>query len=259
VCGLPQRSSTVLCRSTRWGSTSAHGKGRLPGDGVSKANLEICRLFNIENRNRKLIYMRLSVQGRNTFCTPIAPTGRCIKSYIATFMYDQGQCRGQGRVKQDNWLDSVGSAPRLSFSGRWYSHIDPPLHGGSDLASAPGSTNLPHFLSKSCRVNHISDALVSLHWLRVPECIEYNILVYKVLQLHGLAPRYLGPLSHVADLPSRRALRSASTNRLHIPPVRLSTVGTQSPKPSRLPDLASGTIYLRTSHLLKLYIHSVTG
>ena len=46
--------------------------------------------------------------------------------------------------------------------------------------------------------------------------------------LHGLAPRYLGPLTRVVDLPGRRALRSASTNRLHIPHVRLSTVGTRA-------------------------------
>jgi len=43
-----------------------------------------------------------------------------------------------------------------------------------------------------------------------------------------MAPRYLGPLTLVADLPGRRALRFAGTNRLHIPPVRLSTVGTRA-------------------------------
>jgi len=76
--------------------------------------------------------------------------------------------------------------------------------------------------------DHVSDALVSLHWLRLPERIEYKIavLVYKVL--HGLAPRYLGPLTRVADLPGRCALCSAGTNRHHIPPVRLSTVGTRA-------------------------------
>jgi len=49
------------------------------------------------------------------------------------------------------------------------------------------------------------------------------VLTYKVL--HGDAPRYLGPLTSVVDLPSRRALRSAVTNRLVVPSVRLSTVG----------------------------------
>ena len=40
-------------------------------------------------------------------------------------------------------------------------------------------------------------------------------LYYKALQ--GLAPRYLGPLTRVADLPGRRSLRCASANRLDVP------------------------------------------
>ena len=57
--------------------------------------------------------------------------------------------------------------------------------------------------------DHITDALVSLHWLRVPQRIEYKIavLTYKAL-IHGSAPRYLGPLVPVADLPGRRALHN---------------------------------------------------
>jgi len=64
------------------------------------------------------------------------------------------------------------------------------------------------------RFDHISDALISLHWLRDPERMEYKIaeLTYKVP--HGTAPRYLGPLTRVSDVPGRRALRSAITNRL---------------------------------------------
>ena len=64
-----------------------------------------------------------------------------------------------------------------------------------------------------------------LHWLRIPERIQFKVavLVYKVL--HGLAPQYLGPLTRVSNLRGRRALRSACTNQLDIPFVRLSTVG----------------------------------
>ena len=43
--------------------------------------------------------------------------------------------------------------------------------------------------------------------------------------------RYLGPLVAIADLsdlPGRRALRSASTSRLVIPPIKLSTVGSRA-------------------------------
>jgi len=55
-------------------------------------------------------------------------------------------------------------------------------------------------------------------------------LVVKQLQkvLHDTAPRYLGPLDRVADLPCRRALRSARFSRLVVPTFRLSTVGSRS-------------------------------
>ena len=43
-----------------------------------------------------------------------------------------------------------------------------------------------------------------------------------------IAPRYLGPFTRVADLPSRRSLRSVSTNRLVVPTSRLSTVGSRA-------------------------------
>ena len=42
---------------------------------------------------------------------------------------------------------------------------------------------------------------------------------------HGTAPLYLSQLVRVADLPGRRSLRSARTNRLLVPPKKLSTVG----------------------------------
>ena len=66
---------------------------------------------------------------------------------------------------------------------------------------------------------------MNLHCLPVPERVQFKVavLVYKTLQ--GLAPRYLGPLTRVADLPGRRSLRSANLNQLDIPFVRLSTVG----------------------------------
>ena len=59
------------------------------------------------------------------------------------------------------------------------------------------------------------------------ERVQYKIavLVYKVL--HGLTPQYLGPLNYVVDWPGRRPLRSAGTNRLAVPPVKLSTVANQ--------------------------------
>jgi len=60
------------------------------------------------------------------------------------------------------------------------------------------------------------DALACLHWLRVPERIDYKVAVLTYKVLHGSAPRYLGPLVPVADQPGRRTLRSGGTNRLMV-------------------------------------------
>jgi len=49
--------------------------------------------------------------------------------------------------------------------------------------------------------DHISDALATLHWLRVPERVQYKIAVLTFQVLHDSAPRYLGPSVAVADLP----------------------------------------------------------
>ena len=45
---------------------------------------------------------------------------------------------------------------------------------------------------------------------------------------HGTAPSYLSQLVRVTDLPDRRSFRSARTNRLLVPSVKLSTVGGQA-------------------------------
>jgi len=65
------------------------------------------------------------------------------------------------------------------------------------------------------RSDCITNVLSSLHWLRVPERIQFNIAVLAYKVLHGIAPRYLGPLVRVFNLPGRRCLHSAWTDRLH--------------------------------------------
>jgi hypothetical protein len=80
-------------------------------------------------------------------------------------------------------------------------------------------------ICKLRRFDHVTDALVSLHWLRNPERIIYKIAVLTFKVLHGITPDYLGPVVRVADLPGRRAFCSAGTNRLVVPPFKLSTIG----------------------------------
>ena len=71
----------------------------------------------------------------------------------------------------------------------------------------------------------ITDALVTLHWLRVAERIKYKIALLTFRVLHGSAPPYLGPLAPVRSLPGRRSLRSTGTTRLLVPSAKRSTIG----------------------------------
>jgi len=68
-------------------------------------------------------------------------------------------------------------------------------------------------------MNFISGILL----LNVAERVQYKtvILAYKVL--HRLAP-----LNYVADLPRRRPLRSAGSNRLAVLPVKLTTIANRA-------------------------------
>ena len=63
------------------------------------------------------------------------------------------------------------------------------------------------------------------HWLRIPQRIQFKVAVLMYKVLHGCAPSYLGPFVRVADLPSRRALRSANTSRLIQPQSNQSIIG----------------------------------
>jgi len=82
-----------------------------------------------------------------------------------------------------------------------------------------------------CRLrcfDHITDELVTLHWLCVLERVIYKITVLTFKVMHGFLTEYLGPVVCVADLPCRQSLRSAGINRLVVPPFKLSTIGTQA-------------------------------
>jgi len=68
--------------------------------------------------------------------------------------------------------------------------------------------------------------LNDLHWLRVPERITYKLCVMMYNCLHGTAPRYQQDvIPHVAEVTSRRRLRSASSSALVVTATRRSSLG----------------------------------
>ena len=90
------------------------------------------------------------------------------------------------------------------------------------------------------KCDHITPLLKDLHWLRVPRLIEFKSAVLAFRRLHGMAPPYIArEMCRVADMDSRRRLRSASTLELNIPPTRRVTVG------DRAFTVAAGRIWNR--------------
>ena len=76
------------------------------------------------------------------------------------------------------------------------------------------------------KISHIYDGMKNngkdaLVWLRGPPRIEFKLFVLTYKLLSNQAPRYLGSLVCVADLPGQRALCTANTSRLLVPTVRL--------------------------------------
>ena len=65
--------------------------------------------------------------------------------------------------------------------------------------------------------------LRNLHWLRVPERIQFRLCV---LAYHGTAPAYLaGILRPTSEFVARRRLRSSDTTTLLVPPTQRLTFG----------------------------------
>jgi len=72
----------------------------------------------------------------------------------------------------------------------------------------------------------VSPLLRELHWLRVPEQIDFRLAVLVYRCMNSTAPRYLGSeLQRVANIESRRRLRSASSPLLHVPQLLHRTIG----------------------------------
>jgi len=72
-------------------------------------------------------------------------------------------------------------------------------------------------VSRHRRYDHITDAVVTLHWLRLPERVEFKVALTAFRVLHGLAPPCLCHATpchaamlvrDVANLPGRPCLRS---------------------------------------------------
>ena len=76
------------------------------------------------------------------------------------------------------------------------------------------------------RSERITPLLRDLHWLRVPERIQFRLCVLAFRCLNGSAPLYLAEsVRRTADVEGRRHLRSSTTMTLVVPSVQQLTLG----------------------------------
>ena len=105
------------------------------------------------------------------------------------------------------------------------------------------------------RSDHTTPLLRELHWLRIPERIQFRLCVLSYRCLHGTAPSYLADsLRRCADSEGRRRLRSSVTDTLVVPLTngqRLATVRSQWLRHG------PGMVCLCRSELQRLCTHSV--
>ena len=101
----------------------------------------------------------------------------------------------------------------------------------SCLSSTTSVVHTQHrssFVFRLHRYDHVSDALAILHWLRLPEWVNFKLVLMAYRVLNGMAPPFLNQLVLVSSLPGHRHLRSSFTLQLHIPLYSLSTASRRS-------------------------------
>ena len=148
-----------------------------------------------------------------------------------------GQCFYQLRqlrsVRQSLDTDSIKTLIRAFVSSR----VD---YCCSLLAGSPRSVTdkLQRVLNAAARVvtntGKFEKGLTQtlhrdLHWLDMPERIQFRVATIVYRCLHGMAPPYLTELlAPIAASARRLGLRSATTNNLVVPRVRLVTYGARA-------------------------------
>jgi len=139
--------------------------------------------------------------------------------------------------------DDVSGSPDSSycFSKSWHSSSKHGVYVGQKPRGmewrAPFCIAPQKRWYDSSTLTLLTDALVSLHWLRVPERIQYKITVLSYRVLHDTAPRYLRPLVSLTYLVDEHSALPAPIAWKYL----ISNFPTSAAELFRLPPHRSGT------------------
>ena len=81
----------------------------------------------------------------------------------------------------------------------------------SSTTSVVRTQHRSSFVFRLHRYDHVSDALAILHWLRLPEWVNFKLVLMAYRVLNGMAPPFLNQHVLVSSLPGHRHLRRRSS------------------------------------------------
>jgi len=130
---------------------------------------------------------------------------------LSTFNWCHGHTSGK---RQFFYINKNINNCRSTWQGRQHRRL--PQAANSLASHLHWATCM---IYRTSRYNHVSSLLKELHWLRVPERIEFKLcsLVYKCLNGSGPAAYVTDSLQRVTDVKSRPRLRSSSSSTLVVP------------------------------------------
>ena len=137
------------------------------------------------------------------------------------------------RIRKFLTLDSCKSLVQALVTSR-IDYCNALLYGVPDKPIMKRLKKVQHsaarLVTRTLRHEHISPALKELHWLRIPERIEYKILLLTYKAIHGAAPSYMMDMINIyrPTRPLRSGLETNTNLRLHVPKYKLEKVGGRS-------------------------------
>jgi len=134
-------------------------------------------------------------------------------------------CSIRRSISQAVLLSLVTSLTRLDYGSAVLAGL--PSHLLNRLQSVLNAA--ARLVCHARKYDHVTHLLRDLHWLRVPERIQFWLAVLAFCCRNRKAPSYLADKLHWTDeAESRHRLRSGSCPRVIVPRTRLSTIGDRS-------------------------------
>ena len=99
------------------------------------------------------------------------------------------------------------------------------------VVSRPVQNAAARVIFQIAKFDHITPALINLHWLPVTFRVQFKLLLFVYKSLHNQSPSYITDLLSV-KLAANYALRSSGKSLLLVPKVNCSTLGVRAFAPA---------------------------